>query len=202
MDSPGLTVRPLAQMNGASEFNEVFFEDVRVPVSNTVGEVNRGWYVATATLDFERSGIHRVIGGLLLLEDLIEYRKQAPSRRAGYKTLWDVPLIRNRLADFKIQYEVGRILSYRVGWMQSRGMVPNYEASIAKIFGTELRQRVANFAMNTLGLHSQVTTGEWAPLAGRVAYDYLQTVSLTIAAGTSEINRNIVATRGLGMPRS
>ena len=124
---------------------------MRVPATNLIGEENRGWYVATTTLDFERSGIHRVIGGLLLLEDVIAYCKQAPSRRPGYKTLWDVPLIRNRLADFKIQYEVGRILSYRVGWMQSRQMVPNYEASIAKIFGTELRQRVAAFAINTLG---------------------------------------------------
>jgi alkylation response protein AidB-like acyl-CoA dehydrogenase len=202
MRSPGVTVQPLVQMTGESGFNQVFFENVRIPATNVIGEIDRGWYVATATLDFERSGIHRVIGGLKLLEDVIEYAKQAPSRRPGYRTLYDVPLVRLKLADFKLQYEVGRLLSYRVGWMQSRQMVPNYEASIAKIFGTELRQKVAAYAINMLGLSGQVTSGEWAPLAGRVAYDYLQTVSLTIAAGTSEINRNIVATRGLGMPRS
>jgi alkylation response protein AidB-like acyl-CoA dehydrogenase len=188
-------------MTGEAGFNQVFFENVRIPATNVIGEVNRGWYVATATLDFERSGIHRVIGGLRLLEDLIEYAKQAPSRFPGYETMYDVPHIRHKLADFRLQYEVGRNLSYRVAWMQSNKMVPNYEASIAKIFGTELRQKVANFAINSLGLSGGVSEGPWAPLAGRVVYEYLQTVSLTIAAGTSEINRNIVAQRGLGMPR-
>ena len=202
MKAPGVTVQPLVQMTGEAGFNQVFFENARIPASNVIGEVNRGWYVATATLDFERSGIHRVIGGLRLLEELIDYAKQAPSRSPGYASLYDVPRIRQGLAGFKIGYEVGRTLSYRVGWMQSRQMVPNYEASIAKIFGTELRQKVANFAINSLGLAGQVTEGPWAPLAGRVAKEYLSTVSLTIAAGTSEINRNIVAQRGLGMPRS
>ena len=105
------------------------------------------------------------------------------------------------LADFKAAYEVGRLLCYRVAWMQSRGMVPNAEASMAKIFGTELQQRVANFGIDLLGPAGVVTDGPWAPLAGRLGREYLQTVSLTIAAGTSEINRNIVAQRGLGMPR-
>jgi alkylation response protein AidB-like acyl-CoA dehydrogenase len=163
--------------------------------------VNRGWYVATATLDFERSGIHRVIGSLRFLEELIEYAKQAPSRDSVHRTLYEVPHIRHKFAEFMLSYEVGRTLSYRVAWMQSRKMVPNYEASIAKIFGTELRQKVANFAINALGLAGQLTEGPWAALQGRAVKEYLQTVSLTIAAGTSEINRNIVAQRGLGMPR-
>jgi alkylation response protein AidB-like acyl-CoA dehydrogenase len=201
MKSPGVTVQPLIQMTGEAGFNQVFFENVRVSATNVIGEVNRGWYVATATLDFERSGIHRVIGSLRFLEELIDYAKQAPSRDSVHKTLYDVPHIRNKFAEFMLCYEVGRTLSYRVAWMQSRKMVPNYEASIAKIFGTELRQKVANFAINALGLAGQVAEGPWAPLQGRAVKEYLQTVSLTIAAGTSEINRNIVAQRGLGMPR-
>lgn len=201
MKSPGVMVQPLIQMTGEAGFNQVFFENVRISQDNVVGEVNRGWYVATATLDFERSGIHRVIGSLRFLEELIDYAKQAPSRDSMHRTLYEVPHIRHKFAEFMLSYEVGRTLSYRVAWMQSRKMVPNYEASIAKIFGTELRQKVANFAVNSLGLAGYVTEGPWAPLQGRAVKEYLHNVSLTIAAGTSEINRNVVAQRGLGMPR-
>ncbi len=201
MKSPGITVRPLVQMTGQAGFNEVFFEDVRVPASAVVGEVNRGWYVSTATLDFERSGIGRVIGSLKTYEEVVQYARTTPSRSAGARTLFDVPSIRHALADVGLSFVVGRLMSYRVAWMQSRQMIPNYEASMAKTFGTELHQKLARVAINSLGLAGQVAEGARAPLAGTVAQLYLSTVSLTIAAGTSEINRNIIAQRGLGLPR-
>jgi alkylation response protein AidB-like acyl-CoA dehydrogenase len=201
MKSPGISVRPLTQMTGQAGFNEVFFEDVRVPAENVVGEVNRGWYVSTATLDFERSGIGRVIGGYRSYEEVVEYAKKTPSRERGAATLFDVNPIRHALADIGLSFKVGRLLSYRVAWMQSQQMVPNYEASMAKTFGTELHQKLARVAINSLGLAGQLQEGERAPIRGSIADLYLSTVSLTIAAGTSEINRNIIAQRGLGLPR-
>ncbi len=200
MKSPGISVRPLVQMNGQAGFNEVFFEDVRVPASAVVGEVNRGWYVSTATLDFERSGIGRVIGGLRSFEEVAAYAKKTPSRAMRGATLFDELPIRHALADIGLGFRVGRLMSYRVAWMQSKGMVPNYEASMAKTFGTELHQRLARVAINSLGLSGQIM-GEGAPIGGSIPMLYLSTVSLTIAAGTSEINRNIIAQRGLGLPR-
>jgi alkylation response protein AidB-like acyl-CoA dehydrogenase len=201
MKTPGISVQPLVQLTGQAGFNQVFFDNVRVPRENMIGETNRGWYVSTATLDFERSGINRVVGGLRTFEEVVEYTKETPSRDAAYATLFDVPRVRHELADIGIGFAVGRLLCYRVAWMQSRQMIPNYEASMAKMFGTELQQRLARVAVNSAGLHGQLTGGRAAALAGRIAAFYLSTVSLTIAAGTSEINRNIIAQRGLGLPR-
>jgi alkylation response protein AidB-like acyl-CoA dehydrogenase len=200
MKTPGITVKPLVQMTGQAGFNQVFFDNVRVPARNMVGEENRGWYVSTATLDFERSGINRVIGGLKTFEEVVEYARRTPSRDSRYETLFKVPRIRHELADIGTGFHVGRLLCYRVAWMQSRQLVPNHEAAMSKLFGTELQQRLARLAVSALGLHGQLQ-GQDAPLAGRIAHYYLQAVSLTIAAGTSEINRNIIAQRGLGMPR-
>jgi alkylation response protein AidB-like acyl-CoA dehydrogenase len=200
MKTPGIEVRPLVQMTGLAGFNQVFFDNVRVPRANMIGEKNRGWYVSTATLDFERSGINRVIGGLKTFEEVVAHAKRAPSRDDEYASLFDIPRIRNELADIGVGFEVGRLMCYRVAWMQSQGMIPNYEASMAKMFGTELQQRLSRVAINSLGLHGQLR-GQSAPLGGAVSQYYLQAVSLTIAAGTSEINRNIISQRGLGLPR-
>ncbi|MGE5596262.1 MAG: acyl-CoA dehydrogenase family protein [Hyphomicrobiales bacterium] len=200
MKSPGITVRPLMQMNGQAGFNEVFFDDVRVPADAVVGEVNRGWYVSTATLDFERSGIGRVIGALRNYEEVLEYARATPARD-GSGTLFDMPQLRSALADIAVSYAVGRLMSYRVAWMQSQGLVPNYEASMAKTFGTELSQRMARVSVTALGLAGQVLSGPGTVLRGHVPQFLLSSVSLTIAAGTSEVNRNIIATRGLGLPR-
>ena len=201
MKAPGVSVRPLVQMTGQAGFNEVFFEDVRIPANRMVGELNRGWYVSTATLDFERSGIGRVIGGIRTYEQVVAYAKQTPSTR-GKGVLFDEQHIRHALADIGLTFAVGRLLSYRVAWMQSQKLVPNYEASMAKTLGTELHQKLARVAINALGMPGQLMGGPQAPLDGSIANFYLSTVSLTIAAGTSEINRNIIATRGLGLPRA
>jgi len=198
MKTPGVVIRPLVDMAGRHTFNEVFFEDVRVPRDCLIGEQNRGWYVATTTLDFERSGIQRVIGGIRTYEQLVAY--------ASERVREDGPLptpIRHRLAELKIEYEVGRMLSYRVAWLQSQGRVPNYEASVSKMYGSELAQRLALTGMQLLGPAGQLAPGSpWAPLRGRIEAQYLTAAALTVAAGTSEINRGIIATRGLGLPRS
>jgi alkylation response protein AidB-like acyl-CoA dehydrogenase len=199
MRSPGITVRPLANMLGASHFNELFLDNVRIPRRNLVGELNRGWYVATTTLDFERSGIHRIMFALRLYEDVVRFAREV---RRGGRALIAEPQVRVRLADLKIEFEVGRLLAYRVGWMQSRGLVPNAEASISKLYGTELQQRFSQSAMSVMGLPGVLVRGsKWAPLYGAVESYYLAAVSYTIAAGTSEVQRNIIAQRGLGLPR-
>ncbi len=198
MDTPGITVRPLTNMAGNHHFNEVFFDDVRVPAGRLVGEENRGWYVATTTLDFERSGISRVVAASRTLEELTALARQpGPDGRRPV----DDAQLRQRLAALHVDFGVGRLLAYRVAWMQSAGLVPNYEASISKLVGSELQQRLANL-INLVGLRGQLYPGsEHAVLGGRLPHEYLNAVPLTIAAGTSEIQRNIIATRGLGLPR-
>ena len=199
MDTPGITVRPLVDMLGRHQFNEVFFEDVRVSRDTLLGEMNRGWYIATTTLDFERSGIQRVIGSMRTYDMLADYARQ--TKRNG-SPLAEHPLVRHKLADLKIEFEVGRLLSYRVAWMQSQGLIPNYEASVSKMYGSELAQRLANAGVRIIGLGGQLAPGSpWAPLAGRFETLYIAAAALTVAAGTSEIQRNIIASRGLGLPR-
>jgi alkylation response protein AidB-like acyl-CoA dehydrogenase len=194
MRSPGITVQPLINMTGGHGFNQVFFDNVRVPRENLVGEENRGWYIAATTLDFERSGINRIAAAVRVLDGIFGYVRQHPSKKNDS--------IRNRLAELKIEFDIGRSLAYRVAWMQSKKLIPNYEASMSKLFGSEVQQRLANFAVNTLGLAGQVAPGSGrAPLGGGIEQYYLSTVSVTIAAGTSEVQRNIIATRGLGLPR-
>jgi alkylation response protein AidB-like acyl-CoA dehydrogenase len=194
MNTPGVQVRPLIDLTGRHTFNEIFFDDVRIPRDCLVGELNRGWYVAAATLDFERSGINRVVLGYRMYEDLVEYAVQA-------KALAD-PRVRSRLAELAIEFQAGRLLAYRVASMQARGQIPNAEASMSKMYGSELQQRLATAGLEVLGLGGQLKHGSpGAPLDGRAEAFYLFASALTVAAGTSEIMRGIIAMRGLGLPR-
>lgn len=202
MNTPGIEVRPLINMLGEHGFNEVYFTDVRIPASNMLGEYNRGWYVAATLLDFERSGVQWSATSRKSVELMSEYAADQPGRRGG-ATLLDDPGIRNGLANLAIESEISRLISYRVVDMQGKGLVPNHEASMSKMFGSELGQRVARFGVNMIGLASQrIDPGDpAAPIAARLGRSYMSTVPSTIAAGTSEIQRNIIATRGLGLPR-
>jgi alkylation response protein AidB-like acyl-CoA dehydrogenase len=195
MKLPGVTVRPLIDITGRHAFNEVFFDNVRIPRDCLVGDLNSGWYVAAATLDFERSGINRVVAGIRVYEELVGYASQSRSVLAAR------PELRHKLAELGIEFQAGRLLAYRVASMQARGQVPNAEASMSKMYGSELQQRLANTGLQTLGLAGQLDGGRWAPLKGRLEQYYLHTAGLTIAAGTSEIQRGIIAGRGLGLPR-
>jgi alkylation response protein AidB-like acyl-CoA dehydrogenase len=201
MDTPGITVRPIQQMHDQGGFTETFYEDVRVPASNMIGDYNRGWYVSTTTLDFERSGVARTIGTRTQYSRLLAFAQQDDSAGPGRKVT-DNDLNRHSLADTAIEMEVGKFLSYRVAWMQSRNLVPNYESSMQKMFGSETAQRNARRGINMLGLRGALRPeSPHAAIDGRYCMLYMSSVSLTIAAGTSEIQRNIIATRGLGLPR-
>jgi alkylation response protein AidB-like acyl-CoA dehydrogenase len=200
MRSPGISITPMIQMTGRADFFEVYFDNVRVPKANLVGPENEGWRVALTTLAFERSAIGAIVcQARQLLEDLAQFARE--TNRGGQPLIED-PMIGRKLAELTIETEVAQLLSHRVVWMASRGLVPNYEASVAKTFTTELEQRIANFAMHLLGLHGQLAEGsKWAALEGRIQYEYLWTVGVTIYAGSNEIQRNIIATRGLDLPR-
>ena len=191
MKSPGVTVRPLVNMAGSHSFNEVFFDNVRVPKENMVGEENRGWYHAAATLDFERSSIAVFAGTRRFLDDLVTVLRERPRSNS----------VRHSIADLYTTVLVGQMLSYFIGSMQEVGKVPNKEASAAKLLSSELRQNASIAAIKALGLGGQVEDGPGAVRNGRYTRDYLANVSATIAGGTSEIQRNVIATRGLGLPR-
>ena len=198
--SPGVEVKPIRSMSDQHGFNMVVFDNLRVPRKNLVGEKNMGWYVAATLLDFERSGIDYSAASRRMLEELVEFAKE--NSRNG-RPLSEDALVRHRLAELAMEIEVSRLISYKIAWMQGQGLVPNKEASMGKAFGTELQQRVARTGMTILGLHGQLEPeSKYAALGGRIEKAYLTTISRTIAGGTSEIQRNIVATRGLGLPRA
>ena len=200
MKAPGVTVQPLMNMADTHEFNEVFFDNVRVSKDNVIGEENRGWYSAMTTLDFERSAIGSTTGMKQAVESLIEFARSHVED--GTSTLELNPMTRYELVDRMIEVEMARMLSYRVVTMQARGLIPNYEASMMKLYNTELNQRIARTGQNMLGLYGQLGRGSaLAPNNGRYCYTYLRSVAYTIEGGTSEVNRNIVAQRGLGLPR-
>lgn len=199
MKLPGISVRPLLNIMNAHSFNEVFFDNVRIPKDALVGGKNRGWYQMMTTLDFERSGIDCVGEAARLLDDLIAYTKE--TKRRGRPLAQD-PLVRSRLAQMAVEVEEARLLSYRVYWMHSHGKIPSYEASMAKVIGDELMPRLANVGMQIVGLAGQLKPeSKYAPIKGRLERIYLHAMGYTFARGTSEIQRNIVAGRGLNMPR-
>ena len=200
MKSPGITVRPQINMLGAKGFGEVFFDDVRVPKKNLLGEKDTGWYITAATLDFERYSISAKAGVYSrVLDDLVAYCKE--TEQNGQALAQD-PTIRRKLAERAIDIELLRLLTYRIVWMADCGVISNYEASMAKLYAYELSQRLANTGMDILGLHGQLRQeSKWAPLAGTIAVLCLSSPAYTIWGGTSEIQRNIIAMRGLGLPR-
>ena len=199
LKSPGITMRPIINMVGDHHFNEEYFDNVRVPAENIVGELNRGWYVAMTTLNFERDGTMYTAKARKPLDMLIEMMKEA---RANGCERAISPALRHRLAERVLETEVSSLLAYRIAWMVDHGLEPQQEASISKMFSTELLLRVANTGMQVLGLMGQlVEESKWAPLRGKLRRLYLWSVSEPVRVGTSEIQRNIIATRCLGLPR-
>ena len=199
MKSPGVEVRPIINMSGGHEFNQIIFDNVRVPRRNVVGEENRGWYVAVTLLDFERSGIDYSAMSRRLLDEIREY---AGETRQNGQALMQTPWVRNLVADRYIETEVARLMAYNVAYMQGEGLVPNKEASMSKVFGSETLQRTTVAGMEVLGMYGALGRDEkWAPLSGRMQEHWMIAFSHKIAAGTSEVQRNIIAGRGLGLPR-
>jgi alkylation response protein AidB-like acyl-CoA dehydrogenase len=197
MQTPGLTARHLPNIVGT--YCEVFLDNVHVPKENLVGKVNDGWKVANTVLGYERSGVHRISAARRNLDKLIEYAQQT---LRGGEPLFKMPLVRNRLTDLFIEAQAVRLLAYRVLSLQNSGRDISYEVSMSRLGGSLLQQHVAGAAMDILGPLGLLDPGsKWAPLSD-FRREYLYSLGATVGAGTAEIQRNIIATRGLGMPKS
>jgi len=195
LSTPGVTVRPIKNIAGEPAFCEIFFEDAKVPKENVVGEENEGWQVAQALLSYERTSIEYVAMVQSMIEWVVKYIKATPKMQSVHS--------RHLLAKLATDAEVGRLINYRVAWLYDKGIATDWQAAMAKLYSTELFKRAANAAMQLLGMYGQLDKrGSVSPLHGWIEHLYLVSFGATIAAGTSEIQRNIIALRGLGLPRT
>jgi alkylation response protein AidB-like acyl-CoA dehydrogenase len=195
MHSPGITVRPLVQMTGDRGFNEMYFEDVRVPKKNLVGEQNHGWMVALTSLMYER----RARDMTPIVDELAALARLIPRNESN---AWDDSWVRQTVAEFASEAWAIRYVGLRQLTRQLKGLPPGPESSIQKLAYSELNLRIQKFAMELLGPYSQMTYQ--APQAideGKWSYRMLAARGMIIGAGTSEIQRNVIGERVLGLPK-
>jgi alkylation response protein AidB-like acyl-CoA dehydrogenase len=196
MDSPGITVRPIVEMTGVHLFNEVFLDDVRIPTENRVGDENQGWALAKVTLGNERvslSGEGALWGRGPTAGDLLELVRKA----GGISD----PHLRQRLAQLHIEAEVLRLIRLRTVTAAVTGRQPGPEASVRKALADEHGQRIMGLAKDLAGAHGMLAgTGPFGSSDATWSYGFLFSPALTIGGGTSEVQRNIIAERALGLP--
>ncbi|MBE0480970.1 MAG: acyl-CoA dehydrogenase family protein [Dehalococcoidia bacterium] len=196
MDTPGITVRPLINLLDCHSFNEVFFDDVRVPKSALIGQKNNGWFQLVMALDFERSLIGTAAANQRIIEDLVQYAIDNQGKNGVD------PILKDELAQLAVETEVLRMMCYRIAWMYSKEIHPSYESSMSLLFSSELLRHLANVGMRVLGHYSELDRGtKWTVASARALRTYLSCLSIGVGGGSNEIQRNIVAMRGLGLPR-
>ncbi|MCE2392280.1 MAG: acyl-CoA dehydrogenase family protein [Proteobacteria bacterium] len=199
LDVPGLTILPTYTI-GDERTNEVFFDDVFVSDDYVVGQVNRGWGYICEALDLERFAMMPIGPLEEKARALFDYLRE--ERRDG-QPLRREPRVRSAAAQIATQLRVAQLLQRRVIGEALKDRVPSIESSMYKLYMNELGQRVANWALDLMGAEGQLKPGaEGAPVGGRFERSYRYTVVDTIGGGTSEIQKNIIANRGLGLPRS
>ena len=200
MKSPGIQVFPIINMAGVHSFNQVIFDDVSVPKANLVGDLNDGWRVGMTVLNFERSGIDYAAWAKASMEELVGYVTNEDSLVGAAKT---DPGVRLKLAELSTEVEAARLMCYDVAWRQGQGEVPSSEASMSKVAGTEAYTKVLDYGLELLGMYGVLEPGsDLAELQGRFLKNRLFATSGPILAGTNEIQKNIIAQRGLRMPRA
>jgi len=199
MKTPGITVRPLRQITGDSDFNEVFFDNVRVPRTGLVGERGKGWIVSRSTLKYERALIgdtdinRRTLDGMVMLARAID--------RRGKPAIED-PVLRGRLVEVETKLVAAELHSMRLLTMQAKGEEPGIAGLVPKLYGTQLTYEMARLAMDICAEGAALAPGEpEAPAMGMFVNAYLWSLGILIAGGTANIQRNIISERGLGMPR-
>jgi alkylation response protein AidB-like acyl-CoA dehydrogenase len=191
--APGLSRIPMTDITGTEAWSDLFFDNVRVHKRYLIGERNRGFYQVLHQLDYERSGMERIMGNYPLFEAIVGFSKE--------QGLSQDPVTRSKLAQLQIEFEVGCLLGYRVTSVMEEGRTPNWESAMSKAYSTEFEKRLANTAMEVLGSYGQLTSGsKLVPLRGMASHSYLGSKGYSLQAGTTEILKNIVATRGLGLP--
>jgi len=194
MQTPGITVRPLRNITGTAEFNETFFDNVRIPRDQIVGEKNMGWYVAAGALEFERSSIGASITRENTIKDLIRLCRSLNRNND--------PLIRNRLAQLYTETNIVKLIGLRALTNQLKTGRPGSEGAISSVFSMELNQRIQEFASMLQGPYNRLVKGSAHAIEqGRWQHSFLRSRGNTIETGTSEIKRNVIAQRVLGLPR-
>jgi alkylation response protein AidB-like acyl-CoA dehydrogenase len=202
MRSPGITIRPLVQITGDTEFSEVFFDDVRVPRDNLVGELDRGWRIAMTTLTYERGPEEALPRQVRFRRDLNAILERAAALRSDGSRVADDAAIRQKLAASYIDLELMRLGGLRSFSRVIKGETIGPEASLNKLYWSHMYQRMTEVAMDVEGSSGALLPGDAdAPLDGALPYKFLQSRAMTIYSGSSEIQRNIIAERVLGLPR-
>lgn len=195
MHTPGITKNPVKNLLGRAVWSETFFDGVRIPKENMVGEKNRGWQIAVTTLNSERAMMQWLAASRRALDRTINYVKER-------EYLTKDPLVRHKLASLAIDVEVARLFCYYIEWMRAQGKHPVHEASMVKEYNAALSAHVAEACLQILGPYGQLGRGsKWAPLGGTMLEAFLGYPPWTIAGGSPEIQKNIIATLGLGLPR-
>ena len=200
MRTPGITVRPIPSMAGKSEFSEIFFDDAVIPVTDRLGDEDAGWTLVGEGLAFERIGIARYARANRVLEHLVRYARETV---VDGRALADDPAVRARLARLATRIEAAKLLNYGAISIQAAGEVPAIEASIARIHNTQVEQLAGQVGLELLGPHGLFTDDDpYCLLDGEMQRQWLESIPVTVAAGTTEVQKNIIAQRGLGLPRS
>jgi len=200
MNTPGITVRPLVQMTGDAGFNEVFFDNVRVPRTNLVGELNQGWMVANNTLFHERNLLGSTTRTQLMMQNLI---RLARSHQRYGKPAADDPIMRQKLSSLLTRVEAMKYHSYRQLTNAIKGRPPGVGAMVNKLVGTELNHDICALALEIMNSYAPLKKGAAHVINyGTWQYEFMFTLGLVIGGGTSEIQKNIISERGLGMPKS
>ena len=199
MHSPGVTVRPLREITGFAAFGETFLDNVRIPKTLMLGQKGSGWYISMGTLEFERSNSSSAVQHLSTIKSLIELAQKM--ERNGEPLSKD-PVTRQRIAQFYIEANVGKYIGLRALTRQIRGQTPGPESSVGSLLLMELAQRLEDFAMYLQGPYSQLVRGsKHAINNGAWQRSFLASRGRTIMTGTSEVKRNVIAQRTLGLPR-
>jgi len=199
MKSPGVEVLTIVNMAGVHSFNQVVLDNVRVPKSNLVGDLNDGWRAGMTVLNFERSGIDYAAWARAALEEMVDYVNSDEALVTSVKT---DPTVRIKLAELHMEVEAARLMCYDVSYRQGKGEVPSSEASMSKVAASEVYLKVLDYGVEILGMYGVLEPGSnQAELQGRFFKMRLFYTSGPILAGTNEIQKNIIAQRGLGLPR-